>query len=260
MIDYSKIVADVGPPEGFVPDTALSPDPAPSGRAVDHPGIGSSPSFDPKAPIDIAGLEAQLNEGLDPSAPAPEAPPLPRAPREYLPLNHEKYQGIAEAKGYAQGDDFSGNRLKRVHYSHEAMIDVMIAEPTITQTELAKRFGRTQSWISIVIGSDAFQAALAKRRDDLTDPFLIATIEERFRGLAQQSLQVIARKLEETQNADLALKALDISSKALGFGARNPSTTNVQANFVVQLPSKIPDAADWAAAHSGPGPVIENRP
>lgn len=258
MIDYTKIVADVGPPEGFVPDTAMSPDPAVGGRADGFNSSPSSPSFDPTKPIDIAGLEAQLNEGVDPSAPAPEAP-LPRAPREYLPLTHEKYAGIAAAKGYAQGEDFSGRRLQRVHYSHEAMIDVMIAEPTITQGELAKRFGRTQSWISIVIGSDAFQAALAKRRDDLTDPFLIATIEERFRGLAQQSLQVIARKLEETQNADLALKALDISSKALGFGARNPSTTNVQANFVVQLPSKIPDAADWAAAHS-PAPIIENRP
>ena len=99
------------------------------------------------------------------------------------------------------------------------MIDVLIAEPTITQRELAKRFERSENWVSIIMGSDAFQAALAKRRDDLTDPFLIATIEERFRGLAPQSLQVIAENLEKTRNTDLALKALDISSKALGFGA-----------------------------------------
>lgn len=171
------------------------------------------------------------------------------AEQEYLPLTHEKYQGIAQQKGYSQNPNIT--RLKRVHYSHEAMIDVMIAEPDITQGEIATRFGKTQSWISIVIGSDAFQAALAKRRDDLLDPFLIATIEERFRGLANQSLQVLAEKLETTKNADLALKALDISSKALGFGARAGGQTNVQNNFVVQLPDKMVNSDQWAAKHSG---------
>ena len=173
------------------------------------------------------------------------------ADREYLPLNHPKYAGIAEAKGYAQ-EDFSGNRLKRVHYTHEAMIDVIIAEPTITQGELAKRFERSQSWISIVMGSDAFQAALAKRRDDLLNPEIVASLEDRFRGLADQSLQILAEKLEKNQNTDLALKALEISSKALGFGARNAPSGPVTNNFVVALPSKIEDSASWAAKHSGP--------
>lgn len=175
--------------------------------------------------------------------------------REYLPLSHAKYQGIASAKGYKQGEEFSGSRLMRVHYSHEAMIDIIIAEPNITQGELAARFNRSQGWISIVMGSDAFQAALAKRRDDLLDPFLIATLEERFRGLADQSLQVLSEKLEVTKNPELALKALEISSKALGFGARNNSPA-VQNNFVVQLPQKIENSSDWAAKHAQ-GKVIE---
>jgi hypothetical protein len=179
-----------------------------------------------------------------------------RANHIYLPASHEKYQGIAADKGYKQGEDFSGNRLQRVRYSHEAMIDVILAEPTISQGDLAKRFNRSQSWISIVIGSDAFQAALAKRRDDVTDPFLIATVEERLRGLADQSLQVIAEKLESSKNVDLALKALDISTKALGFGARNSQGATVQNNFVVQLPPKIDSSSEWAKAHSG-GPVLE---
>lgn len=203
--------------------------------------------------IDYEALAAGVKS---PGDPEPEAAPspLPRADIESLPLNHPKYQGIAAAKGYAQGDDFSGNRLQRVHYSHEAMIDVILAEPTITQGELAKRFNRTQAWISVVMGSDAFQGALAKRRDDLIDPFLVATIEERLRGLADQSLQIIAEKLDQSKNLDAAFKGLEIATKALGFGARNtgPTTNN---NFVVQLPPKIANAADWAAQHSG-GPII----
>jgi hypothetical protein len=179
-----------------------------------------------------------------------------RGERKYLPVDHDKYQGIATAKGYAQGEDYSGHRLVRTHYSHEAMIDVILANPTMTQRELAKQFSRSENWVSIVMGSDAFQAALAKRRDDVTDPFLVATIEERFRGLATQSLEVIAEKLEKSRNTDLALKALDISAKALGFGARGSGNSTVQNNFVVQLPSKMQDAAAWAEKHVG-GAVID---
>lgn len=183
--------------------------------------------------------------------PADQAHSILQAGREYLPLNHEKYQGIGAAKGYKQGDDYSGNRLKRVHYSHEAMIDVIIAEPTLSQNELAARFEKSVSWISIIMGSDAFQAALAKRRDDILDPFLVATIEERLRGLADQSLRVLATKLEQSNNPDLALKSLELTTKALGFGARAVGQTNVQNNFVVQLPPQIEDSGSWAAQHSG---------
>ena len=207
----------------------------------------------PSAPFNKDTLFHE-GEAIDPVANPSAAQALLN--KVYLPLNHEKYQGIATAKGYAQGEDFSGNRLVRVHYSHEAMIDVLLAEPTITQRELAKRFDRSENWISIVIGSDSFQAALAKRRDDLMNPEVIATIEERLTGLAHQSLQVIAENLEKTRNIDVAFKAIDISTKALGFGARNSGNAAIQNNFVVQLPPKIDSASDWAATHSG-GPVIE---
>jgi hypothetical protein len=192
------------------------------------------------------------------SAPGPDPSVSSTHAKEYLPLDHEKYQGIAAAKGYKQGEEFSGNRLQKVSYSHEAMIDVILTNPTITQNELAVMFGKTRGWISIVMGSDAFQGALAKRRDDVTNPELIATIEERFRGVVDQSLQIISEKLDLTKNTDLALKALDIGSKALGFGARGPTTQN-NNTFVVALPPKM-DTGEWAAAHAKPaGPLIEVR-
>lgn len=184
----------------------------------------------------------------------------PLAPdREYLPLDHAKYQGIAKSKGYKQ-DDFSGNRLQRVHYSHEAMIDVIIAEPTITQKELAGRFGRSMGWISIVMGSDAFQAALAKRRDDLMDPEFVATLEDRFKGLAMQSARIVSEALDRTSNPELAMKSLEVASKALGFGARGPASVNTNNTFVVALPPKMENSAEWAAAHmKSANPQLENK-
>ena len=176
-----------------------------------------------------------------------EREPLTPRTREFYPVSHQKYAGIATDKGYAQK---TVTRLVRTHYNHEALIDVLIAEPTITYAEIAERFKRTRYWVSVVVGSDIFQAALAKRRDDVTDPFLVATIEERFKGLAEQSLEIIAEKLEKTRNQDLALKALEISSKAFGFGARPGA--QVQNNFVVQLPDKSPDSSEWTMKYAKP--------
>src|ERR1700688_3901505 len=58
----------------------------------------------------------------------------------------------------------------QVRYTHDDMVDTIIANPVITQNELAARYGYTASWISQVITSDAFQARLHERKDQLTDP------------------------------------------------------------------------------------------
>lgn len=182
----------------------------------------------------------------------------PPAPRVALPLSHPKYQGIAEERGYSQ----ESGRLKRIHYTHDALIDLIIAEPTLKQGDLALKFGYSEVWISRIMGSDAFQARLAQRRDEIIDPFLIASTEERLKGLVHQSLDVLADKLQATKNPDLALKSLDIGVKALGFGARDRGAA-VQNNFVVQLPGKARSAEEWAEAYSpavSPAKIVESRP
>lgn len=170
-------------------------------------------------------------------------------------VSDERYQGLAGEKGYDQ----SYSRIEKTRYSHEAMIDVIVAEPRITQNQLAAKFGYSVPWISRVIGSDAFQGALAKRREEITDPFLVATVEERLRGLATQALDVIADKMAATQNADIALKALDISVKALGFGARERNSGPTQNNFIVQMPGKAISAESWAEAYN-PVPTTSLKP
>jgi hypothetical protein len=177
--------------------------------------------------------------------------------QDFYRLDNPRYQGLARDKGYDQ----SYSRVAKLRYSHEAMIDVIIAEPGIKQNEIAAKFGVTVPWISRIIGSDAFQGALAKRREELTDPFLVATIEERMQGVAMQSLDVIAEKLAlPTITLDGAMKAFDITAKAMGFGAKTSNQTNVQNNFVVAMPDKAPSAETWAAAHGGSlGQTVEHQ-
>lgn len=178
-------------------------------------------------------VEGELEEFIVESGKLPE--------REVVPEDDPRFQGIAAARGYDQ----SYSRLKVVHYSHDAMIEQIILDPNIKQNDLALMFGKSVPWISRILGSDAFQAALAKRRADISDPYLIASIEERFKGVVSQSLDIVAEKLESTKNVDLALKTLDVGVKALGFGARTGGGSGQTNQFIIQLPQKASNSSDW---------------
>lgn len=151
-----------------------------------------------------------------------------------------------------EGTQSAALAINRVHYTHDAMIDLMIANPIMSQGELAGYFGYTQAWVSRIINSDAFLARLALRKEDLVDPVLVATIEEKLRAVASKSLDVVLEKLTLSGNADLALKAAELSTKALGFGAR--TNTIMQNNFVVALPPKLNNPQEWMTTHT---PSIE---
>lgn len=116
--------------------------------------------------------------------------------------------------------------IAKIGYSHEAMIDLIIAHPGISQNELARHFGYTPSWISQVISSDTFQSALAKRREQLVDPLIAAEVELQFKSLVSRSLDILHQKLNKPANEipdNLALRALEIGSRAAGYGAKDPS-------------------------------------
>lgn len=157
--------------------------------------------------------------------------------------------GLAARQGYDQGYA----RIAKVRYSHDAMIDQIITEPMVSQDHLAQVFGYTPAWVSRIIGSDAFQARLAERKGELTDPLIVASIEERLKGLAMFSIQKVMEKLETNPTMDGALKALELSTKALGYGAKQQNV-NVQQNFVALLPAKSESVGGWLEEY---GPQVK---
>lgn len=113
----------------------------------------------------------------------------------------------------------------KVRYTHDAMIDIIIANPAISQGELSTTFGYSQGWVSIVVNSDAFKARLEQRKEELVDPTLRLTLNERFKALVTRSLDVLQEKLsrDPAQVPDnLALRAVELGSKALGLGGHAP--------------------------------------
>lgn len=158
-----------------------------------------------------------------------------------------------------EGTPYSAQAIARVKYSHDEMINFIILNPTASQQEVAKQFDYSVAWVSRIMNSDAFHARLAIRKEDLIDPAIVATLEERVRGMVGQSLDILTQKLEQVPTTEMAFRAFELGSKALGFGAR-PEKVAVQNNFIVKIPSKAADAGQWAEVH-GPagfaGPLIE---
>lgn len=148
----------------------------------------------------------------------------------------------------------AGNALEKVNYTHDALIDMIISNPECYQYEFAAKFGYTPAWVSQVMSSDAFKARLEARREEIVNPALVASVKERLEGVAQYSMQRLMQRLEvDSLSGKELIEAVNVSTKALGYGARAQNTNiNLQQNsFVVALPEKAATAAEWAAEHAG---------
>jgi len=110
----------------------------------------------------------------------------------------------------------SSNTLKKLTYTHEAMIDLILQEPTVSYKELAEIFGFSEGWIQRVVGSDAFKARLSERKAALIDPVIARSLNERLRGVTVKAIDLISEKLaSEEAGAAYALDALGIATSAI---------------------------------------------
>lgn len=113
--------------------------------------------------------------------------------------------------------------IDKVRYTHTDMIDFIISNPGVSQNDLAKRYGYTVGWVSQVMSSDAWQSAMAARRDEVVDPVLVATINERFTAMTNRSLDRLMEKLNAPAVSDnVVLKAVELGAKAMGVGGNAP--------------------------------------
>jgi transcriptional regulator with XRE-family HTH domain len=133
---------------------------------------------------------------------------------------------------FERSKTYESVRLKKLSYTHDGMINLILAHRGISQNEIAAHYGYTASWVSTIMTSDAFQARLAERAAEIEDPMLRITAEESFKGLVSRSMEILREKLEGPSASipdNLVLRTLELSSRALGYGARE-QTVAVQVN------------------------------
>ena len=121
-----------------------------------------------------------------------------------------------------------GQVIKHLRYTHDAVIDAIIENPSISQNSLAAIFGYTPSWISQVMSSDAFKNRLELRKEELVDPHIRITLNDRFNALVGRSLDVLQEKLMlPNPDPELALRAAALGAKALGLGGNAQAPVHI---------------------------------
>jgi hypothetical protein len=134
-----------------------------------------------------------------------------------------------------------GPSIAKVRYTHDGMVDLIVANPMISQNELAAYFGYSPSWISVVLNSDVVQTKLAARRAELIDPMIRATLEEKFKGVVSRSLDLLMEKLDKPANAipdSLVLKAAELGIKATGMG-NQPAAPTQPSGHLADLAGRL---------------------
>ena len=132
-------------------------------------------------------------------------------------------------------------KLDKIKYTHEDMIDFIIANPGIGLAGIAARYGYTIGWISNIMASDAWKARMAERRGELVDPVLTATITERMNGMVNLSMVRLMEKLEQPQCSDnVALKAFELGAKGLGIGGNAaPQPVQLGEDHLAKLAQRL---------------------
>lgn len=126
---------------------------------------------------------------------------------------------------------------ERLNFRHEALIDFMVANPMMTQQDIAKHFGYLQSYLSKLINSGLFRAKLAERRMEV---FSVAaqTNREKLEELSSVVLDRLLVKVEVEQDTARLAKVAELALKAAGYGepARQPAASVTQQNVYFLQP------------------------
>lgn len=115
-----------------------------------------------------------------------------------------------------------------INYTHKDIIDFVLSNPGITQNAVAAHFGYSASYLSQLMVSDAFQSEMAKRREALVDPVIAANVKLNFEAMILRSQEILLEKLSLPTHQipdQLALRALELSSRAAGYGAKDQGPT-----------------------------------
>lgn len=141
--------------------------------------------------------------------------------------------GAFSAPQTARADDPKAPGVLSLSNRHQAILEYLMAHPTEKLGVVAQRFGVSQSWLSCVIHSDAFQAQL-RARQDVTFHATVLPIREKITHIAHRALDRLDERLELNEMSDTEVrKTADDMLAAIGFGAGRNAGVGQQAGVTI---------------------------
>lgn len=102
---------------------------------------------------------------------------------------------------------------RKLNYLQEAVVDLVLQVPNVTQKELSEIFGLSTNSVSALVRSDLFMDRLAQRKQTLIDPHIMRTMNDRMHSVSMLAMAAIEKQLIEKPNAAYAMKVLAMLGK-----------------------------------------------
>jgi hypothetical protein len=137
-------------------------------------------------------------------------------------------------------EEMSKVQVMRLSNRHEAILEYMVANPTVKLSEVAATFDVTQAWLSVLIHSDAFQEALRKKRDEVFHPAAM-TLQEKLTGMAHLALDKLGEEIDNGKvSPALLLETGNSVLDRLGYGTKAAGGGGNQTNvFLGSVPAGV---------------------
>lgn len=139
--------------------------------------------------------------------------------------------------------------IKKVSIKHESIMNYIMENPQTPLRDVAAFFGISQSWLSTVIHSPAFQDRLAEKKDVLFHHTVVSTIKDKISVLAHKALDKLNENIdfmstkETRETAEMALEGLGYVGKsaqpAAPAGVTNNNTYFVARELFVEAQNRI---------------------
>lgn len=102
---------------------------------------------------------------------------------------------------------------------YDELVQWLIAHPGATHAEIGMAYGRAAGWFSTVLVTAEFQSSLEPFKQQINNPGVTLSVEDRFRALVIRSVDVLQTKLSVAAPGDaLVLEAAKLGVRALGLG------------------------------------------
>lgn len=131
------------------------------------------------------------------------------------------------------------NAIANLSHTHEALLNWLVVNPDKTLRQCADHFGYTPQWLSAILHSDLFQAALKEKQIAITSKIAMG-LTEQLKNLAHVAVDKLGQAIEKSEDGEFLLDATDKILHRLGYApasARNPlgnvATQQVQQNFYI---------------------------
>jgi hypothetical protein len=143
--------------------------------------------------------------------------------------------------------------IKKVGIKHEAILNFLLAHPTVKMRDVAAHFQVTQPWLSLVVHSDAFQKMLRGRQDIHFDVSILPAMDK-VQMIVDQGLDRMLELVPHETDLGKLGPIVDKALTRLGYGTSTPAT---QVNVQVNVDRSMIERARSLIGVRAPAPALE---